>query len=460
MGGLASGLDTGALISSLMAIERQPRGRLERQQAAVQARQDGLRDIATKLKALRNAAADLRSTSVWAPKREATSTDATRVGVRATGAQVTPGTYDVEVTQLATTESRGYLFRQRNTATTLDFTDSSGTQTTLNLAGNATIDDVIAQVNGSAAPVTARKDSAGNIIFDAKQSGAPGAFTVTSTGGGGVLDTPGPTTLGVDAQFTVNGAAHTSSSTFDTTAIPGVELTLAGLTTPGTPVKVTTTETAVDKASVAAKLKAFTDAYNAVVDLTRSKLTEKRVPNAATMTDAKKGVLFADGALNNVLSQLRRDLMDPLAVGNAANVDELHEIGLSTGGAQATLVQDKVNGKLTFDEAKFNAAWDDPIRRPQLERLLRGDGTSTGFIGRLEASLKPITDAGGLLDGRISAAGNELTRLSASLSRMDERLARKEAFLRRQFTSLETALQRNQNAGQQLLARLGTPAAS
>src|SRR3712207_284837 len=49
----------------------------------------------------------------------------------------------------------------------------------------------------------------------------------------------------------------------------------------------------------------------------------------------------------------RLNVMDPLAAGNAPNVDELHEIGLSTGSATATLVQDKVNGKLTFDEAKF-----------------------------------------------------------------------------------------------------------
>ena len=53
-------------------------------------------------------------------------------------------------------------------------------------------------------------------------------------------------------------------------AIPGVRLTLKGVTT--APATVTVTEPALDRDAIKSKVKAFVDAYNAVVDTTRSKL--------------------------------------------------------------------------------------------------------------------------------------------------------------------------------------------
>jgi flagellar hook-associated protein 2 len=136
-------------------------------------------------------------------------------------------------------------------------------------------------------------------------------------------------------------------------------------------------------------------------------------------------------------------------VGNAASIDELAEIGISTGAPTGTtLVADNVNGKLVFDETKFRKALiDDPA---SVERLLKGAATS------LEAKVTPLTDTGGLLDGRISAANGELSLLKDSLTRMDERLERKETFLRKQFTALETAMQRSSSVAADLAARLGT----
>ena len=87
--GLGSGLDTNAIVSQLMEIERQPRARLERRQAAVQARQDALRDIATKLKTLKSAAQALASAGTWAPTQTVASSDSTRVGARSSGS-ITP----------------------------------------------------------------------------------------------------------------------------------------------------------------------------------------------------------------------------------------------------------------------------------------------------------------------------------------------------------------------------------
>ena len=60
IGGIASGMDTESIITQLMSIESAPRTRTARQQVTVQARQDALRQIDTKLTNLKLAAGDLR----------------------------------------------------------------------------------------------------------------------------------------------------------------------------------------------------------------------------------------------------------------------------------------------------------------------------------------------------------------------------------------------------------------
>ena len=52
-----------------------------------------------------------------------------------------------------------------------------------------------------------------------------------------------------------------------------------------------------DQAAISDKVKAFVDQYNSTIDFIRTKLTEKRVPNATTDTDARKGPLFGDPQL-------------------------------------------------------------------------------------------------------------------------------------------------------------------
>ncbi|HEX2084854.1 MAG TPA: flagellar filament capping protein FliD, partial [Solirubrobacteraceae bacterium] len=312
LGGLASGLDTEAIVSQLMAIERQPRGRLERKQAAVQARQDALRDISTKLKSLKSAAQALSSAGSWAPTQSIASSDSARVGARVVGS-VAPGTYDVEVTRLATAASRTFNTQLRSNPVTFKITTTAtGAQYNIDIPPNSTVDDIVRIVNSDAgSPVTARNYN-GQLLLSAKATGAAGNFTFD---GGNVITGETATVTGVDSQFKVNGVSYTRPSNSITDVIAGAELTLNGVTS--APVQVTVGSPTVDAKGLATKVKAFVDAYNAVVDATRSRTTEKRVANATTIVDAKKGVLFGDSGLSNMLSQLRVGVMDPISVGNS-----------------------------------------------------------------------------------------------------------------------------------------------
>lgn len=440
MTGLASGMDTNAIIRQLMQMERLPRHRIERQQAAAQARQDALRDIVGKLKSLKLATADLKSVTTWAPQQTVTSSDPARVGAAVTGT-AGAGTYDVEVSQLATRETQTWTTRTRPTAQDLSITQGGVTKT-VSIAANSTTDDVVAAINADATLGVTARNYNGELLIEAKQTGTGQSFTVS----GQMLDAQTSTKAGVNTLFTVNGSAYSTTGTTSADAIPGIELSLNGVTAAGTPVRVTVSAPEASHDEVVKKAKAFVEAYNAVVDATRSRLTEKRVPNAATVTDARKGVLFGDFGLSNALSSLRMATMTPLAVGNDATLDELAELGISTGAASATIVNDSVNGKLTLDETKLRKALTDDAAG--VERLLKG------AADRLESVVTPMTETGGVFDGRITAAGSELSRLKDSLSRMDLRLERKEEYLRRQFTALEQALARSQMQQVDLASRL------
>ena len=134
LGGLASGLDTDTVVAQLMALERRPQVKLKLKQRQVETRQTALRDVATRLRNLKAAAADLRSIALWADTQTVDSSDATRLTGRRV-ASAAPGAYQVEVSQLARAEQRTYDY----TASTSDSSiDVSGV--TVTIAASSTIE--------------------------------------------------------------------------------------------------------------------------------------------------------------------------------------------------------------------------------------------------------------------------------------------------------------------------------
>ena len=111
LGGLASGLDTAAIIDQLMQIERQPRVRMALAESVEHARQDNLRAIGTQLRSLLGAAKDLSSPGVWADTQTVDVSDGIKLAARRTGATAIGG-HVVNVTALARAEQRSYTFTQ------------------------------------------------------------------------------------------------------------------------------------------------------------------------------------------------------------------------------------------------------------------------------------------------------------------------------------------------------------
>jgi flagellar hook-associated protein 2 len=437
IGGIASGMDTESIITQLMSIESAPRTRTARQQVTVQARQDALRQIDTKLTNLKLAAGDLRSASIWTPTQAVSSGNESVLTARQL-AGAAPGGYTVNVSSLASADSRTYQWNAGGGNLTVDYKAGAGPLTkTFDLTGKS-LDDAVSTVNSDdSSPVWAvnvggklslsRRDTGDHANWGFDASGpAIGALTASRDG--------------ANASYTVAGDAttYTSHTNVASDGLPGLELTFKSTGTS----TVTVSTPAAKPDDVATKLKAFVSAYNDAVDLVRSKLSEKRVVNPQSDDDAKQGALFGDDTLDSVLTSMRQAI-------SAAGLDSLGVSVASTGSGTSP---DALAGKLTFNQATFDTAW---AAGPSAVKAKLGSPDAAGFAQSFESVLDPITRSGdGLLDQRVSDADSELTYIKDSLATMDLRLQTKEDMLRKQFTAMEQAIAASQSASSSLASQL------
>lgn len=436
IGGIASGMDTESIITQLMSIESAPRMRTARQQVTVQARQDALRQIDTKLTNLKLAAGDLRSAAIWAPTQAVLSGNESVLTARQlTGAA--PGGYTVNVATLASADSRTYAYNGGGDLTIDYKVDGSAQSKTFNLAGMS-IDDAVSTINSDDSSPVWAVNVGGKLSISRRETGDHANWGFDASGPAiGALTSSRD---GANASYTVAGDAtvYSSHTNVASDGLPGVEMTFKSTGTS----TVTVSTPSAKSDDVAAKLKAFVSAYNDAVDLVRSKLTEKRVVNPQTDDDAKLGALFGDDSLDSVLTSMRQAI-------STAGLDSLGVSVASTGSGTSP---DALAGKLTFDQDAFETAW---TAGPAAVKAKLGSQDAPGFAQSFEAVLDPITRAGdGLLDQRVSDADSELSYIKDSLATMDLRLQTKEDLLRKQFTAMEQAIAASQSASSSLAGQL------
>jgi flagellar hook-associated protein 2 len=456
VGGLASGLDTNAIIEQLMAIERNPKVRLQQRQAVEEARQNALRDVLTRVSNLKTAAAGLRDATIWGDTQTVESSDPTRItATRVSGAA--PGAYSLTITQLARAHQvmQGSGVTQAAADDMLQIQVGSGASVGVAIAAGDTLEAIAAKINSTSdVPVYASVVNS-KLVLSGKTTGAASTISVTSTGTL-ASDLAFATSLTAqDAQYTLEGVARTSASNTITDAIVGLSLTLKAQTTG--PVAITVGAPGADTEKIEEKVKAFVDQYNSVVDFIRSKLAEKKVANPATDDDRAKGVLAGDRQLVQLLSSLRQSVSD-LVGGRPTDLDQLSEIGISTGASNAggTTSADSIAGKLVLDSAKLAERL--AARFADVKALLHnatGDASTEGFAQRVDRLLEPITAAStGILSQRISSQQSLIDLLKKRQADLDVRLAQKEVALRRQFSALEAALSQLQSQNDFVSARL------
>lgn len=428
--GLASGLDTSAIINSLLGVERIPRTRLEQQNNALTSKGRIVDQLSSALSALKTAADNLSSAGEFLSYSGSVSDDSV-AKITTTGDSV-PGVYQVEVSAIARAQrtysttfadaSAGLSASAQTLSLTID-----GTVTDIAVPANSTLRDVATAINASGAAASA------GVMFDGTQyrlqvvgrnTGADNAITFADTGLGLSLDTPANTIqVASDAALTVDGFPVTSASNLLDGILPGTTLELKDETTG--PVEV---EIKPDPSGVKAKLQSFVDAYNAVAKL----ITAQSGVGKGTET------LSGDSTVRTIEQGLSRLISSPIPglVGTGGSTLQLADLGIQTQrDGTLTLDAEDLDGKLAADFAQAAA-------------YFAGDGTNDGMSGLLGDLVEGYTNSvDGLLTTRKKGLTDTIAGNTDKLEDMDLYLARFEESLKAQYAALEQTM--SQLQGQQ-----------
>jgi flagellar hook-associated protein 2 len=448
--GLASNLDTDAIIQSLLAVDGIAQTRLKTQQQSATARQQAINDVESRMKTLRTAAQDLGSGLLWTQTQDVSSTDEKSITATLTGGGA-PGGYTVAVSQLASAAQSTFAYTSQAGDTTMTI---NGVDVTI--PAGSDIDAAVSTINGTEdIGVYAVNLGNGKMVLSSRTTGS--ATTINAAGDALTFDS---SKAGRDLKWSVDGVAQPdSASNTVANAIPGVQMTFKAPTT-GATVNISDPHVSAD--AVKTKLKAFISAYNDVVCFTNAKLTEPKVVNNSsspsptdsttlTAAEASQGVLFGDPGLRDMLSSMRQTVTQTVS-GLGAPLNSFAALGISTGAASAATTADQKTGLLTFDEKAFDAAYD--ANPDGVKKLLGGVGGTTGLSQTWDGLIKPLTESNGLLDQRASMAGNDVTRIKDQLDRLNDRLADKEEQYKKMFSNMELALSRVQSSSSSVLASL------
>lgn len=428
--GLASGIDVNGAIDQLLAIERLPLTRMAERKSIYRMQQDAWRDINTRLSALDNALTDLRLSSTFQGRTAVTSDP--KVVTATANTQAIEGIYEVVVRETALAHrvaSTGSIDADYTTSqdTTLFITVGTGDDATteINIAAGSDLKDIVKAINDSDAPVKATIIG-GRLVLESAETGTDSTIGLSDGEESGLLqalklmvDVEGvvkPNTIqdARNATFSVNGIELTSQSNTIKDVVQGVTFTLLE---DDSTAQVTVKP---DIDAAVAKIKAFVDQYNSVMDFLREK-------TKVTMTDAgdisSVGTLQGDGTANRLRDALRFQTTSALASDLGLEYNQLAVLGITTNK----------EGTLQIDETKLR------------EALQEKPEAVTAFFNEKATNMKDfikgyVQYGSGILAEKQESIGRLMKDVDRQIERLEERVAYKEASLIRQFTALEKAM--------------------
>ena len=347
-----------------------------------------------------------------------------------TEVNISAGTYTTNVSGL---EAGAYL-HEINFDNGLSSSDSGSFKingTTIEWdADTDTLNSVLSAINHSDAGVTAfYDDSLDRVVFTSDTMGdeeiqwedVEGSFLGDSLKLSGVTQSTGQNAL-----FTINStdAADEITKTSNTFTINGLIFTLNGKTVENDSYSDADTTTVTvnsvkDEESLKTKINSFLGAYNAVADFLRTKF----MVNASTYS---RGALAGESVFN----RLRSDIVSVL-LGEVSGIDSdkpsyLSEIGITLDDNLHASISDASDLSDWLDE--------DPDAVADLFN------STSGVATRLEELLDPYTESYGIVDDRKDTLADMMETIDKRIVRLEERMERKEAYYRQQFSSMQEML--------------------
>lgn len=442
--GLASGLDSQAIIAGLMAVERRPIDLLQKKKKSFQSQRDLFGQFERMLQSLQKGLDGLRRTTSFLDYKAEVDDD--KLLSASVGSGAAAGSYEIEVLDLA----RGQVSTSAGVADkdTTKYGSGTGALNVLKITidgittdieiddSNNTLEGIAGAINAAGLEVQASVLDTGTatdpykLVISSKRPGADAAFTVgydpaASLDFQDLIDGITTKTEAADAHLRIDGIDVYRKSNVVSDAITGVTLNLKGADA----TTVTKLTVSTDTAATGDKVKAFVDAYNEIVDFVEA---QSQVGEGGTTS----APLFGDSTLRAVRSTLR-NIVGGIADTGSDEFSLLSQVGLSTDR----------EGKLTFDQAKF----DEALSKDQdaVRNLFAGD--AGGIATRLDAQIESLLDStDGILQARQKGLSDRMKDIDTQVERMESRLTRYEQTLVNQFASLEQLIGRLQSQGSAL----------
>lgn len=427
-GGLASGMDTQALIAQLVALNRRPISLVEQQISRYQQKRDLLGQLKSKLETLQEKVEVLQEMDTFLSHTISLNKD--DILSASAGSGATEGTYRIDVTTLAKAESwasQGYAGAKTTTVGTgtLKIT-VGGVETNITIAeGQDTLAEVASAINNSDAEVTATilndgSDQPYKLVITANESGTENSITIDASGlqGG---DTPldfsdSPVQAAADASITVNGVTITRSGNAVDDAVPGVTLQLLNT---GNGVELTVSP---NEEEMKEKIEDFVNAYNTVMSFIHGQ--SQYNPDASS-----ERPLRGDYSLRIIQRSLQSIISGQVNNPNTL-FSNLSQIGLSTNS----------NGTLEIDDETLEEAISDNMA--SVAHLFMDGGVADDLYDRIEGLIDTYE---GLIPTRQEGIDDILKNLNDRVDRMEYRLSQYEQSLVRKFSALEGLMARLQS---------------
>jgi flagellar hook-associated protein 2 len=452
--GIASGIDTNALVQA--QIDSQRRVRIEPSETKVQE----LTETNTALDQLKTLLGTFRTrveefTTIQGggvSKLASSSNESTATAVASNAAQ--PGIYTISsITSLAKNHVTSFDKNYTSASNPLDSTlgapttvaISIGTPATesfsININSTTTLSDFADQFNASTSNANATIINVGTtsspdyqLVLTTVNSGTTsGSLSVTLNGGANFgVQTSDPAT---NAQFNLLGISGTitrSSNTIND-LIPGLTFQLQDVTTTSTRITVLT-----DTATTVANVKEIVEAFNDVVDFINENNQIRREEDGEDVENIF-GALASTRTDDSVVQTIRDNI-----IGSSYSAGNLVRIFADFG------VTTERDGKLKLDEDKLDEAINS--EPSSVSKVLENFAEQVAVTG---GTIDNYTRFNGLLDVSIRNNQGQIENLNRRIADAEGALARLEANLRARFSRLESLVGRLQSQQSSLTAALG-----
>jgi flagellar hook-associated protein 2 len=437
--GLASGVDSGAIIDALVAARRVPITSLQNSRSQVETKISKLGTVTSKLATLKTSLSAIGSRNdILALTANSSNADVLSAKADSTAASAS---YAIDVTALARGEkNRSAVFASRDAevkAGTLSISVNGADAVDVTVEEGETLTQVADKITkaGAGVDATVIHDGSGGYYLQVTQRGtgySTGAasdavvLTETSTGGTGQALGLAEISSAQNAAFTIDGLAVTSQTNKVSDAIRGVSIELFETGT-------LTLDVSNDRAGTKENIKAFVDAYNDVIGLLRDELAVDEETNRQTSLASVPSV-----------RGLRSDFVSMIS-GQVAGVTgafkALSQIGIRTDGT----------GKLTIDDTTLEAALDKDADSVADLFVLEDTGLAAALTKKIDAYTDSST---GLFTMQKKSFNDQIGRIDTQITTLEDRLEQMNARLVQQYTALETATAAIQSQGNSLAGLL------